>query len=62
MKLLSQTEVARRLGISTAHARTLDSVLKPIKVIGGCRVYPEAHVERVAGARDSKARKRTVRK
>ena len=62
MKLISQTEVARRLGLTCASVRTMDSALRPIKVVGGCRVYLEDRVDRVAGQRDAKARKRTVRK
>ena len=40
----------------------MDAQLKPIKVLGGGRVYPEKNVDRVAGQRDAKPRKKTVRK
>jgi len=62
VKLISQTEVARRLGLTCAAVRTMDAQLKPIKVLGGGRVYPEKNVDRVAGQRDAKPRKKTVRK
>jgi len=61
MELFSPTEVARRLGVTPSRLRQMDELLKPIRVIGGSRVYVAKYIDRAAGSRDHKPRKRKVR-
>jgi excisionase family DNA binding protein len=58
--LLTVSDVARRLGISTSRVRQLghSGELRPLRTLAGWRVYDEAQVERLALERDRTGRTR----
>ena len=62
MELFSPNNVAKRLGVTPSRLRQMDEQLKPIRVVGGSRVYTLKNIDRVAGARDGRGRKKPVRK